>query len=157
MQIIENATDKTPIGGVIMMGAKAPNDDYIRCTGQAINQATYPVLYALVGSLTPVLGTAFPRVSLDPVKVDGFTVHDWSTGAPAAGITCGADGGHSHKVGNKVDQFDHGDDDHRGSYDTTVPADSPTSMDGEHTHTLEGGDSQTLPQFVRTSFWIRGK
>ena len=150
--------DTTPIGSIITMGAISPGPDYLRCNGGNIDQVTYPDLFALIGSSTPNLNSAFPRASADPVKVNGFAFHDWTTGSPRAGVTSNSAGSHNHKIGEVYQvHVDFGGDNHRASWAHWITNETQSDIEPNHTHTITGGDGSTVPEFVRVSYWIRGK
>ncbi len=45
-----NATIAVPVGTIIWFAGTTPPDGYLECNGSVISEATYPVLYALLGT-----------------------------------------------------------------------------------------------------------
>jgi microcystin-dependent protein len=141
----------TPIGTIIMYASMTPPPGYLFCDGSTFPALTYPKLNALLGTnRTPDLRDQFIRGA--NTGLDAFAKHQDTTRMPRNAFTTSNDGNHTHNYTTKGNQAPYGSN-HRTvwEYDATAQ----TSVAGAHTHTINGGDSETVPPHVYVAYFIK--
>ena len=124
---------------------------YLFCDGSTFLAGTYPELNRVLGGNTlPDLRNQFIRGA--NTGLDAFAKHQDTTRQPRNAFTTSTDGNHVHNYTAKGNQAPYGSN-HRTvwEYDSTAQ----TSAAGAHTHTINGGDSETAPPHVYVAYFIK--
>jgi microcystin-dependent protein len=133
-----------PIGGILIWGSTSVPTNWLECNGAAINQATYPALYAIYGTNLPDLRGVFirganrGRANMDPdVNRQPLTFQDDDYQQ------------HSHTVpegGFQTNIF--------GQYYTSNNA-TPANQRAAQTTSTSGGSTETRPVNVAMLYIVR--
>jgi microcystin-dependent protein len=169
----DDINDAPPIGSVLPVGADMTNISeltrilergWLPCDGGALNvsDSKYRALYDVIGTtyggdrqqfLVPDLRGFFVQ-GAGKEKV-GVITNESRSGAPSASMTTTSDGDHAHTF-PFVPTESHVIDVVMGA---TLAEDNPsetrTSIAGEHTHTVSGGDKESRPVNVYVDYIIR--
>ena len=148
-----------PTGAVFHFAASSAPSGYLEANGAAISRTTYADLFAVVsttygsgdGSTTfnlPDLRGEFIRgfdngKGTDSGRTFGSSQTD-STALPNAGFTTNSAGNHNHSYNTNQGT---GGGQGGGGADTGTRGDS-TGHNGNHSHTITGGDSETRPRNI---------
>jgi microcystin-dependent protein len=152
-----------PVGTVISVATSSAPTGYLKCNGAAVSRSTYAALFAAIstqygagdGSTTfnvPDLRGEFIRGWDDGRGVDSGrsfgTAQGQATKAPNNPWTTDTQGGHNH--GLQAGGF-------RGGDDSGVATNYGTAFgnQGDHMHTISGGDSETRPRNVALLYCIK--
>ncbi len=154
MQIIEKTSSGIPVGTIIHHVSVADKSGWIKCDGRTFNAATYPELNTYLGGNTvPSLHRRFLRGEAND-GIIGFVGEDSQTGSPRNPFVLGAAGSHSHGGVESGNNYAANDDTFRG-LDGNAGNTEPTDYNGEHSHTMDGWDTETVPDHKYLAVFIK--
>ena len=140
-----------PVGTIIDFAGNTVPGGWLKCDGSAYDPNLYPELKAILGrDQTPDLRNYFTRGGSGATPYDQ---HQDTTRMPRNSLRTGTDGDHDH-AGLYVGSQGTGNPD--GSADSTTAGTGVSypriteriRMDGDHRHTIHGGDAETNPKHV---------
>jgi hypothetical protein len=152
-----------PIGTVIQFAGSALPTGYLVCDGSTFSAVQYPKLNTVLGgNVLPDLRGQFIRgfaggTTGDMTAKLGFQKYQDTTRQPRNAFTTSNDGNHHHayrSYGNAESTWKGGG----GSGPSVVvyPDRTGDTQDaGGHTHTINGGDSETVPPHVFLKYLIK--
>jgi hypothetical protein len=176
MPNIIKAKSGMPIGAIIAY-PKTTLSGYLLCHGGTFDATVYPELNSILGGNTlPDLRTRFIRGANNQAEIDGFTKHGDSTKMPNNPFIAADGGVHAHTMNETGD--------HRhtmfateaesqagklaagnGNWLAEVPPEWSMRGAGDHhhniynsnghTHTINGGDTETAPKNVILAYLIK--
>ena len=150
-----------PVGTIIMYPNYSAPPGYMICDGRAVSQTIYPELYAVVGANVPDLRGQFIRGSNANNDSQGKTRHQDTTRMPRNRFTTNSQGSHKHAgtYGYKADGGGReafvGASASGFNYNWEGHVENLLHADGSHSHTINGGDSETSPAHVKLCFVIK--
>ena len=164
-----NSGTTSPVGTIIMYPNYSAPPGYLICDGRAVSQTTYPELYSVVGSNVPDLRGQFVRGSNQNGDSQGKTKHQDTTRMPRSRFTTAGAGGHVHDIAvgntggyqnavtnyNAINGIVSVNNTWVGAYEVRMPGGRVFWSAPDHTHTVNGGDSETAPANVKLCFVIK--
>jgi len=161
---------------VAWIGDTFPTSDYLECQGQIVAVNTYADLHNVIGNKYNA-GTAADGTSTFAIPdLRGYFLrgtkaglgvgssHQWTTGMPRSPFVTGNAGSHHHTSGGVAwgdgngSYFGNtrpGGTKKLGNYDGDSDQSPLTSDDGNHTHPITGGDTETTPDNFVVKWLIR--
>lgn len=133
-----------PVGSILMWTQEPIPTGWLECNGSTFNAVDYPELFDLYGNnILPDLRSAFIR-GRGPAAgtLNAFgTIYPYKTGAPVTPFTVSTAPDHTHPTapGSAINT---------GGGGTTLSGytnSGTTGAGGSHTHTITGGDTETVP------------
>ena len=172
--------DGSPIGSIVTYPSLTPPEGYLLCDGSTFEATLYPELNVLLGGNTlPDLRMQFIRGTDNQAKLNGFPHHQDTTRRPRAPFQTNQAGNHYHSIGafdqeaadivqqyhnhtgaNPSPQIAHmflREDPYSGSQaeGSTIEKEMAVTSDGNHTHTISGGDTETRPKTYTVNFYMK--
>jgi microcystin-dependent protein len=147
-----------PVGTIAMWSVAATPDGWLECNGQTFDATAYPELFVALGGNTwnvPDLRDKFVRGLGATGKGNLRDAKPYKTGLPVNPFTAAAAGSHSHTnaPGTPIMVAP-------GTSGMTVTGytnTGTTSTAQAHTHTVTGGDSETVPEHVILKYIIKAR
>jgi microcystin-dependent protein len=160
-----------PIGSIMSFGGDITDpgvigilaaSGWLACNGSALRIAQYPALYDVIGT---TFGSAPLKFNLPDLRgyfvtgagktAVGTKLTVSTTGTPVVPLITTTNGDHQHTMYN-IPTDTHVIDVVAGvDLAENNPNGSPTSSDGQHTHVVSGGDSESRPPNVYVDYIIR--
>ncbi len=153
-----------PVGSIVMWAKEPLPTGWLECNGAEFDATEYPELFDLYGdNITPNLNGMFVRArggnagALNPFNTAGSALstqpYGWKTAAPRTPFTVSTAPNHTHTnaPGSAINQGGGGTN--LSGYDNT----GTTSAAGTHTHTVTGGDNETVPDHRVLLYIVKAK
>ena len=171
-----------PIGSILTFCSfTAPDNSWLLCQGGTFSPTTYPDLYIALGNSNtlPNLSGQFIRGASNGAQITGFNKHTDVTKLPVSDFIISQSGNHYHSIG----AFDQENTDYIQQYHnhtaanpspqvahmflredpfggsaaegSTLEKEMAVTTDGQHTHTMSGGDGETAPKHVYMAYFIK--
>ena len=162
-------TSGAVVGSIIMYPNYGAPPGYLICNGQTVDANLYPVLRGIVGANVPDLRDQFIRGASSSNDAQGKTKHQGTTRMPRSRFTTagqsggvpdiavGNVGGFQNAVTNQgaINAMSSANNGWVGTYEARLPGNKVFWAPPAHTHTINGGDSETAPDHVRLCFCIK--
>lgn len=147
-----------PVGTIAMWSVGTIPDGWLECNGAQFDATVYPELFVALGGNTwnvPDLRDKFVRGHGVTGKGNLRDAKPYKTGAPTIPFTAAAAGSHSHTnaPGTPIMIAQGSGGMTLSGYTNT----GTTSTQQNHTHTISGGDSETVPEHIILKFIIKAR
>jgi microcystin-dependent protein len=147
-----------PVGTIAMWSVAPVPDGWLECNGQSFDATVYPELFVALGGNNwnvPDLRDKFVRGHGVTGKGSLRDSKPYKTGAPVNPFVAGSGGSHSHTnaPGTPIMVAP-------GTSGMTITGytnTGNTSTAPDHTHTITGGDSETVPEHIILKFIIKAR